>query len=63
MSQLWYSVHFNIVGTNREYASRTKTVSIAEGFSTFEDIRKILSISLGLKPENIDIETVIKMER
>jgi hypothetical protein len=55
-------VYFGIVGTDRKYVDRTKQVSLKEGYSTFEDIRKILAIQLGLKAENIKVKSLALVE-
>ena len=57
-----YSVFYEIEGTEKKYKSRTTSVMITEGYSTFEDIRKILAIRLGLKPENIRVRTLVEVE-
>jgi hypothetical protein len=61
--QEWFSVSFRIVDTEKEYVPRTKIVSISEGYSEFEDIRKILAISLGLKVENIAVDAIVRLEK
>ena len=55
-----YAVTFNILKPG--YKSRTKIVRITEGYSVFEDIRKIISITLTVKPEDIDVTALVKME-
>jgi hypothetical protein len=57
-----YVVYFGVVGTDVKYVDRTKQVSLKEGYSTFEDIRKILAIQLGLKAENIKVKSLALLE-
>jgi len=57
-----YVVYFGVVGTDVKYVDRTKQVSLKEGYSTFEDIRKILAIQLGLKAENIKVNSLALLE-
>jgi hypothetical protein len=57
-----YVVYFGVVGTDVKYVDRTLAVSLKEGYSTFEDIRKILAIQLGLKAENIKVKSLALLE-
>ena len=56
-----YLVSYDVIGTgDKKYSSAHGKVTITEGYSTFEDIRKIVAIPRGLKAENIDIQAIIK---
>jgi len=50
-----YMVHFEVIAPKFSREPRLKAVTISEGYSTFEDIRKILALPLGLKSENINV--------
>jgi hypothetical protein len=55
-----YLVRFDITRPN--YVPRSKVVTLREGYSTFEDIRKILAIPLGVKVEEIDIMDLAQLD-
>ena len=57
-----YGVSFKVIATKFNDKERIKIVTLADGYSDFEDIRKILSIPLGLQPENIKIISLIIVE-
>lgn len=57
-----YGVSFKVIATKFNDKERIKIVTLTDGYSDFEDIRKILSIPLGLQPENIKIISLIIVE-
>ncbi len=55
-----YIVSFTIINAPKfTVTDRVSSVKLTEGYSDFEDIRKILSMPLGLKPENILVKAAM----
>jgi hypothetical protein len=52
-----YLVHYKIDKPN--YKARYTKVSIREGYTTFEDIRKILAIGVSATIEQIEIQSLM----
>lgn len=57
-----YAVTFKAIAPKFDDKERLKLVTLTDGYSDFEDIRKILGIPLGLKPEQIKIMALTIVE-
>jgi hypothetical protein len=57
-----YLVTYHVIGTDKPYAPSQNRVALREGYSTFSDIPKIVSIRRGLKPENIVVDFAMRLE-
>lgn len=51
-------VVFHDFPNHPNYKPRLKNVTLTSGYTEFEDIRKILAILVGLKPEDVRILSV-----
>jgi hypothetical protein len=59
-----YMVFVEIVGTLKPWKPRSVQVTIGPEYgSTFEDIRKVIAIPLGLKATNIQIKSLMEMPK
>jgi len=57
-----YAVTFKVLAPKFKTDDRIKLVALEDGYSDFEDIRKILSLPLGVKVEEIKVMSLAIVE-
>lgn len=58
MASVEYNVHFVVIKPRWSDKTRNSRVSIIQGYSVFEEIRKILALTASTMSESVNIDEI-----